>query len=405
MVLFKQKSLSSSRIKQIIFKGHDSRVIDLTESGVDVKSLRTVSKYLRQQSQAFHEIELYGNDIGDEGVSALIELVNSALSITTIKLEFNGITSSGAHELAEFLKVNKNITMIDLYANTKIGDAGAVDFAILLCQNTSLEYLGLFSCGITNIGAKAIIKAVKNYNKTIKSINLYNNKIDDELLEYLDQLLRRNKGENIDITSHIDLEDETESTDWSQYMIKASMKTESAATSVTSLPKFTFEQPLPCLEKEPISISTNVIQWEQERNRLITLLDKLQQQRRQNMILLNKESDYIFDERVMNVSLPVVTPQLRLSSPSSLSSNTTTTTTTTTTSIMAQPKNVLKSSTVKQLNLSSSPKEGKSWASIYANRTGENLTEQVVITQDKKSNKIIVPKPASPTEEQIVIQI
>jgi hypothetical protein len=259
--------ISTSQLKAIINKGHIRGVLNLTETGANAQCLIKLQDLL-ERSRSFHTLEMYGNNaLGDEkGVLALQALVDQVSSITKLKLEFNHISDDSVQCLCEWLKCNKTVKALDLYGNIKIGDQGAIHLASLLEGDCSLEYLGLFQCGIGMMGARAIFNAISKGNRTIKHVNLYNNDIDEEFLEALESLLLRNAGNHV---AEIQALPETKIDD---------------KNNQTKYPQ---RQSDPWFEY--ISKSTSVIEWNEEREQLIAQLDKLILERQQHLTQINKE--------------------------------------------------------------------------------------------------------------------
>ena len=54
-------------------------------------------------------LDLYDNNIGDEGATALAEALKENTTLTTLNLASNKIGDEGATALAEALKENKNL--------------------------------------------------------------------------------------------------------------------------------------------------------------------------------------------------------------------------------------------------------------------------------------------------------
>jgi Ran GTPase-activating protein (RanGAP) involved in mRNA processing and transport len=85
-----------------------------------------------------------------------------------------GLTSVGAKHIAEALRNNTNLKELILDGHTEINDEGALSFASMLLQNTTLEYLSLRDCGLTDIGVNSLAYAIKR-NKTLKGLRIDTN--------------------------------------------------------------------------------------------------------------------------------------------------------------------------------------------------------------------------------------
>ncbi|KAL0482637.1 hypothetical protein AKO1_014336 [Acrasis kona] len=301
--------VSKKQLQHILARGQNTRVINLTETGANVKTLELLKKLLQRQSQAYHVIELYGNGIKDDSLIALRELVDMFTSIDTLKLEFNGITEHGAAFISGWLQENNNIKSIDLYEN-KIGDAGVFEASEMLRRGCGLEYLGLFGCGITNKGARYLIKALQT-NTTIKKINLYNNEIDEEYVEIIDSMLSNNAGVKTLVPTLPNGEEELE--DMTEF--DEEEEEDLAPIQVRTLAR---AQPAPKLHKVPISKSKTKQEWEVERDKMVALLDKLVAQRKQLLTQQYKDNEYVFAEKLIS---PVVFTPFSPTTPSEIEDN------------------------------------------------------------------------------------
>jgi Ran GTPase-activating protein (RanGAP) involved in mRNA processing and transport len=113
------------------------------------------------------------------------------ISVTNIDLSGNEISDEGASALADALKVNKSVTSIDLSCN-EISDEGASALADALKVNTSLTNIDLCYNKIGDEGASALANALK-VNTSVTEINLGNNEIDASHRAKVDKLIARNK--------------------------------------------------------------------------------------------------------------------------------------------------------------------------------------------------------------------
>lgn len=264
--MFNRTSLSKNRITAIINKGIPTGTINLVESGADGKSLRHLKEALQVHGPTvFSTLEMYGNNIGDEGLMELKDVIDAFPSICNIKLEFNDITSAGAQMLAQWLQTNNNVKRLNLYENRKIGDEGALAFAGLIKQGTSLKSLNLFGCGITDVGARAIAKAIME-TKSSLVVDLNGNNVDESIIQAFTNYMT-NK-------SNTDLPEIVEETEERQKQGLVST------------------QPPPRISSQAHTQAYNALEWEAQRVYFIKTLERLTQERRNNLILLYKDANY-----------------------------------------------------------------------------------------------------------------
>ena len=124
---------------------------------------------------------LSNNPAGDNGAASLAAalLVNTGLK--DLQLRGTSIGLAGATALAEALMVNRTLTSVDLGFNEDIRNAGAVKFAHMLEDNSTLRSLDLSACNINDLGANAIGQALQD-NTALTSLDLSYNKLTDECL-------------------------------------------------------------------------------------------------------------------------------------------------------------------------------------------------------------------------------
>jgi hypothetical protein len=93
-------------------------------------------------------------------------LVKNDPTLKELVLDF-GLTSHDLLRLMNVLRTNHHITKLTII-HWPMGDEGACGFAKLLLENSSLKELSLRTCGISSIGAKAILTALETNTILIK---------------------------------------------------------------------------------------------------------------------------------------------------------------------------------------------------------------------------------------------
>ncbi len=135
-------------------------------------------------SSTISSLELYRVNIGTIGAILLANAIQVNSSITNLfvwecsiasSLEFDSKGKDGIYALADALKVNNTIKIIDLSWNN-LGDEGACYLANSLIANNSLRGLVIESNGIDNLGAAAIASALL-VNASLEALYLGNNNI------------------------------------------------------------------------------------------------------------------------------------------------------------------------------------------------------------------------------------
>lgn len=101
-----------------------------------------------------------------------------------------GISDNGAHSLAVSLALNRHLEMLDL-CNNKIGDRGAETLAKSLEINVKLQRLNLAVNMIGDKGAQALAKTLQT-NSTLRYLHVWNNQISAKGEQALIKALERN---------------------------------------------------------------------------------------------------------------------------------------------------------------------------------------------------------------------
>eukprot|EP00435_Cladocopium_sp_Y103_P073598 s374_g44.t1 len=126
---------------------------------------------------ATEELQLSGNEIGDDGAQALGDGLKENKSLVLLLLENNSIGDAGAQALGEGLKENRSLEKLDLNSNSS-GDAGAQALGESLKENRSLLELCLDNNRIGYAGAQALGEGLKE-NRSLEKLFLNSNSIGD----------------------------------------------------------------------------------------------------------------------------------------------------------------------------------------------------------------------------------
>lgn len=103
-------------------------------------------------------IDLHNENIGDTGIIALVEALDSNTLVGELYLTNNNISDSGAIAIAKMLETNSAVSFLYLFHN-HIGDKGAIALAKMLETNTDLVYVDLSGNDFGECGAAALTKA------------------------------------------------------------------------------------------------------------------------------------------------------------------------------------------------------------------------------------------------------
>jgi len=146
---------------------------DNAPSNMGRNECTALSTLLRCTTTQLQELILNENNIDDVGVEILVNGLANVNTLQTLNLCSNrSITIKGWKAVATLLKrPNSNLQQLEIYHNN-IGDEGALIFANALANNSTLETLDLDYCGITGGGLAPFSKLlcdISSVNETYLS--------------------------------------------------------------------------------------------------------------------------------------------------------------------------------------------------------------------------------------------
>ncbi|XP_066567202.1 centrosomal protein of 78 kDa [Amia ocellicauda] len=156
------------------------------------------------KSSSLENLSLAYCPIADEGLEVICQSVKNSSTIKTVNFTGCNLTWRGAEHMANIIKHQATkrhseawaeslryrrpdldcmtgLRRITLCCNTLIGDRGAVALADALGEDLWLKALDLQKCGITNIGAQALLTMLHS-NNTICILDLRKNPLVDNAL-------------------------------------------------------------------------------------------------------------------------------------------------------------------------------------------------------------------------------
>ncbi|XP_032283439.1 centrosomal protein of 78 kDa isoform X3 [Phoca vitulina] len=180
----------SSALKNLELNGLVLRERDLT----------ILTKGLNKSTSLVH-LSLANCPIGDGGLEIICQGIKNSITLKTVNFTGCNLTWQGADHMAKILKYQTmrrheeiwaeslryrrpdldcmaGLRRITLNCNTLIGDLGASAFAESLSEDLWLRALDLQQCGLTNEGAKALLKALET-NRTLVVLDVRKNPLVD----------------------------------------------------------------------------------------------------------------------------------------------------------------------------------------------------------------------------------
>ncbi|XP_047556005.1 centrosomal protein of 78 kDa isoform X3 [Lutra lutra] len=180
----------SSALKNLELNGLVLRERDLT----------ALTKGLNKSTSLVH-LSLANCPVGDGGLEIICQGIKNSITLKTVNFTGCNLTWQGADHMAKILKYQTmrrheeiwaeslryrrpdldcmaGLRRITLNCNTLIGDLGASAFAESLSEDLWLRALDLQQCGLTNEGAKALLKALET-NRTLVVLDIRKNPLVD----------------------------------------------------------------------------------------------------------------------------------------------------------------------------------------------------------------------------------
>lgn len=121
-----------------------------------------------------------------------LEINRTLTELSMVKSNLR-VNEGNGRALANMLKTNRSLQVLNLAKNSEIGNQGAKHLAEGLKMNSTLKTLNLNDCGITTEGIKCMAHAL-TVNKTLQNFDIERNKIKDEGVVCLAKALKANIG-------------------------------------------------------------------------------------------------------------------------------------------------------------------------------------------------------------------
>ena len=135
-----------------------SHLVDLKIMGnlLDSASVKLLVEELNEKFKSLHVLNLFKNDIGDDGAILLAEGLKFNCPLKELKLSSNNITTTGVTALMRYACPLRSVH----FSDNNIGDDGAKEVADKLKDKKSLKELYLSQCDIGIDGAEALADAI-----------------------------------------------------------------------------------------------------------------------------------------------------------------------------------------------------------------------------------------------------
>jgi hypothetical protein len=124
---------------------------------------------LLNRNHTISNLNLCGNQLGDDAMNLLAIALSHNSSITRIIFSSNGTTAKGVKHLAD--AINRSVTQLVLSQNRGISEEGSEHLAYMLTCNSFLTTLLCSDCGVGESGLMSIAAAM-SANTTLQCIDL-----------------------------------------------------------------------------------------------------------------------------------------------------------------------------------------------------------------------------------------
>jgi Ran GTPase-activating protein (RanGAP) involved in mRNA processing and transport len=158
------------------------------EAGIDDDKIKHLTNAL-QTNNTLVFLNLCNNKLGGRGIQEIKNLLTTNKSITTLNLADNNLDSFALREISNLLATKNSLSTLDLSYNS-INTLLCMSLMPALQTNIRLTTLKLTG---TNISHSICLRNLL-VNKTLKSLSLDNNEIDDENIKNFCEALKVNTG-------------------------------------------------------------------------------------------------------------------------------------------------------------------------------------------------------------------
>ena len=186
------KDLGISHISHGLARNSTLTVLNLDKTGLTSKAMRDLGNALAHNT-ALVSLHMSWNQIGDDGVSFIVEAVssNSNTNLRDLRLCCCGITAEGAKGLS--IVISRTRLKVLYLSMNDVADDGVEFIANALTQNVHLSVLYLRKANVADRGIKALSSALQINKASLQVLDLQENNITDSGLLLLGSMLKHNQ--------------------------------------------------------------------------------------------------------------------------------------------------------------------------------------------------------------------
>lgn len=179
----------TSKLDSLLYAQQNTNILSLTDRFIGEAGAAKLAKYLTEHTH-FVSIELRGNNLNPPSFAKICEGLKENTGLKTLHLEWNAIGAGGSDEglqaLLSVMQNAKGITMIDL-RNNSISAAAAGTLVEIIRRAEQLQTLDLRWNDITDSGGERILEAIKGIDRKL-FIDLSGNRIREDLILQINSL-------------------------------------------------------------------------------------------------------------------------------------------------------------------------------------------------------------------------
>mmetsp|Transcript_11911 Transcript_11911/g.22708 ORF Transcript_11911/g.22708 Transcript_11911/m.22708 type:complete len:475 (+) Transcript_11911:23-1447(+) len=167
--------------------------LDLSHNKIGDVGAKRISRVLRGMS-VLTELDLGDNNIHSEGGQELGNALANNSTLRSFSMKLNPIGDQAGIKIMEALQTNTSLTSLNMCGTSLTPDAGS-HLTDLISQNKSLTHLD-FSCNDFTPDDGTAIKGALVSNSALLSMDLRRNKIEDDALKELSNVLNTRYAED-----------------------------------------------------------------------------------------------------------------------------------------------------------------------------------------------------------------
>ena len=145
------------------------RELSLSGCYMGSEGARYLADGLSSKNSVVENVDLSDNKLGDDEVGIFARVLIANQNLKSLGLSKNNIGDPGALEIAVALRQNNTLDLLDLDCNYYIGSDGANAIADALVANTALKDLNLSCCIVGDDGATSIAEMLTR-NESVEKI-------------------------------------------------------------------------------------------------------------------------------------------------------------------------------------------------------------------------------------------